>query len=174
MLVLGLLAVALVVALVLWAMIRRDAAGGGSAATTVATTQPVAAGPAEIASIVAYDPDGDDEENNDLANAALADGSSATNWRTVCYARSLMSGKAGVGLALTLAAPATGTLSFEVGNAPFQVEVLGSDAPTRAGQLRRLGSAARPEGGVGHADDRQRHRGDTGAPPADRAPRARA
>ena len=49
----------------------------------------------------------------------------ATNWRTVCYARSLMSGKAGVGLAMTLAAPATGTLSFDVGNAPFQVEVFG-------------------------------------------------
>ena len=129
-LVLGLLAVALVVALILWVVIRRDEAGGGSPASSVATSQPVAAGPAEIASIVAYDPDGDDEENNELANAALADGSSATSWRTVCYARSLMSGKAGVGLAMTLAAPATGTLSFEVGNAPFQVEVLGSDAAT--------------------------------------------
>ena len=129
-LVLTLLAVALVVALILWVVIRRDEAGGGSPASSVATSQPVAAGPAEIASIVAYDPDGDDEENNELANAALADGSSATSWRTVCYARSLMSGKAGVGLAMTLAAPATGTLSFEVGNAPFQVEVLGSDAAT--------------------------------------------
>ena len=129
-LVIGLLAVALAVALILWVVIRRDEAGGGSPASSVATSQPVAAGPAEIASIVAYDPDGDDEENNELANAALADGSSATSWRTVCYARSLMSGKAGVGLAMTLAAPATGTLSFEVGNAPFQVEVLGSDAAT--------------------------------------------
>ena len=119
----------LVVALVLWAMIRRDSADGGPPGTTVAATQPVAA-PAEVAGIVAYDPDGDGEENDDLAASALADGSSATNWRTVCYARSLMSGKAGVGLALTLAAPATGTLSFEVGNAPFQVEVLGSDAAT--------------------------------------------
>jgi hypothetical protein len=128
-LVLSLLAVALVVALILWAMIRREEAGGGSSPTTVAATQPVAA-PAEIASIVAYDPDGNGEENDDLASSALADGSSATSWRTVCYARSLMSGKAGVGLALTLAAPATGTLSFEVGNAPFQVEVLGSDAAT--------------------------------------------
>jgi hypothetical protein len=30
-------------------------------------------------------------------------------------------------LALTLAAPSTGTLSFDVGNGPFQVEVLGAD-----------------------------------------------
>jgi serine/threonine-protein kinase len=126
-LVLALLAVALVVALVLWAMIRRDSADGGAAATTVADTQPVAApGPAEIASIVAYDPEGDRQENDDLARAALADGDSSTNWRTVCYARALMGGKAGVGLAVTLAAPATGTLSFDVGNAPFQVEVFGA------------------------------------------------
>jgi hypothetical protein len=33
-------------------------------------------------------------------------------------------------LAMTLAAPATGTLSFEVGNAPFQVEVFGADTDT--------------------------------------------
>jgi hypothetical protein len=129
-LVLGLLAVALIVALVLWAMIRRDAGGAGSADTTVAGTQPAATpGPAPIASIVAYDPDGDQEENDALAEAARADGDSSTNWRTVCYARSLMGGKAGVGLAVTLAAPATGTLSFDVGNGPFQVEVFGVDAP---------------------------------------------
>ena len=84
-----------------------------------------------------------------------------------------MGGKAGVGLAMTLAAPATGTLSFEVGNAPFQVEVFGADTRRRPARLRRLGLAARPEGGVGHPDHRQRDRHDTGAPPVDRPPRAR-
>ena len=96
-------------------------------------------GPAEIASVAAYDPDGDGEENDELARAALADGDPATNWRTVCYARSFMGGKQGVGLALTLAAPAAGTLSFDVVNAPYQVEVFASDAAAVPGRLRRLG-----------------------------------
>ena len=103
------------------------------------------AGPVEIASVAAYDPDGDGEENDELASAALADGDPATNWRTVCYARSLMGDKQGVGLALTLAAPAAGTLSFDVGNAPYQVEVFASRRRRRPGRLRRLGPGHRSQ-----------------------------
>ena len=36
--------------------------------------------------------------------------------------------KDGVGLVVTLSAASMGTLSFDVGNPPFQVEVFGSDA----------------------------------------------
>ena len=84
----------------LWAMIRRDSAGDGAQQRhpSLPTRSPAVPGPAAIASIVAFDPDGDQEENDDLAQSALADGDSSTNWRTVCYAAALMSGKAGVGL----------------------------------------------------------------------------
>ena len=129
--VLALLAVALVVALVLWATIGRGGRDPESGATTTPGSTSVPSGAtasAEIASVVAYDPDGDGEENDELAAAALADGDPSTGWRTVCYARALMGDKPGVGLALTLAAPAAGTLAFDVGTAPFQVEVFTSEA----------------------------------------------
>ena len=75
----------------------------------------------------AYDPDGDGEENDDQVRSALADQNPATNWTTVCYQETLM-GKSGVGLVVTLSHAATGELSFDVDNPPFQVEVFGSDA----------------------------------------------
>jgi hypothetical protein len=80
-----------------------------------------------ITGVAAYDPQGDGEENDGQASAALADGNPATNWKTVCYQRTTM-GKDGVGLVVTLSAPATGTLTFDVGSAPFQAEVFGVDA----------------------------------------------
>ncbi|MET0144795.1 MAG: serine/threonine-protein kinase [Ilumatobacteraceae bacterium] len=131
-LVLGLLAIALVVALVLWATIGRDDPGeGASAAPTsaVAIAPPAVGGPTgEIATVAAYDPEGDGEENDSQTVAALVDGDPSTSWRTVCYARALMGDKAGVGLAVTLSAPASGALSFTVGTAPYQVEVFSSTA----------------------------------------------
>ena len=142
--VLALLAIALVVALVLWATIGRGGEPGDAGGTTApgSTATPAAgAGPAEISTVAAFDPDGDGEENDDLAFAALADGDSATAWRTVCYARALMGDKPGVGLALTLAAPAGGTLSFDVGTAPFQVEVFASTAPAAPAGFADWGAA---------------------------------
>jgi serine/threonine protein kinase len=149
-LVLGLLAVALVVALVLWATIGRGGEEGGATATTlaaggVAGSTAVAAGPAQIASIAAYDPEGDGEENDALASAALADGDPATNWRTVCYARSLMGGKEGVGLAMSLTAPAAGTLTFDAVNAPYQVDVFSSDAAAVPSGFADWGQAIGPK-----------------------------
>jgi eukaryotic-like serine/threonine-protein kinase len=133
-LVLVLLAVAFVVALLLWITIGRDAGDGAAAPET---TAPLAAAPgatataspATITAVAAYDPAGDGEENNDQAPAALADGNPATNWKTLCY-RSTTLSKDGVGLVVTLSASTTGTLSFDVGNPPFQVEVFGTDADT--------------------------------------------
>jgi hypothetical protein len=130
----GLLLVALVVALVLWATIGPAGDGhsqGGQGAPTTAAqaTRRSTPPPArlEITSITAYDPQGDGEENDDLAGAAAADNDSATNWRTLCYADRYM-GKEGVGLAVTLSRPGTGTLSFDVGNAPYTIDVFGSSA----------------------------------------------
>jgi hypothetical protein len=81
----------------------------------------------KLQAVLSYDPDGDGEENDALAASALADQDPATNWTTVCYQETLM-GKSGVGLVVTLSHAATGELSFDVDNPPFQVEVFGSDA----------------------------------------------
>jgi serine/threonine-protein kinase len=120
----ALLLAALIVVLVLWATIGPADNGQGAPTTITATTEPAAAAPAPlvIAGITAYDPGGDGEENDDLVGAALADDDPATNWRTVCYSDRFM-GKEGVGLAVSLSRPGTGTLSFDVGNAPYTVDV---------------------------------------------------
>ncbi|MET0324488.1 MAG: protein kinase [Ilumatobacteraceae bacterium] len=149
-LVLGLLAVALVVALVLWATIGRGTDEGGPPATTLIGgaapgTAPAAGGPVQIVTVVAYDPDGDGQENDDLATAALADGDPTTNWRTVCYARSLMGGKEGVGLAVSLSAATTGTLSFDAVNAPYQVDVFSTDALAVPAGFAEWGAAVGPK-----------------------------
>ncbi len=124
-LVLSLLAAALIVALVLWITIGRGDAGTGGPSPSTSGAPPVG-GAGRITGIAAYDPDGDGTENDGQASAALADGNPATNWTTVCYRQSTM-GKDGVGLVVTLAAATTGTLTFQVGNPPFQVEVFGVD-----------------------------------------------
>src|SRR5262245_102654 len=121
----GLLLVALVVALVLWTTIGPSGDGQGGPTTVPATSAPAAARPLVIAGITPYDPGGDGEENDDLVGAALADGDAATNWRTLCYADRFM-GKEGVGLAVSLSRPGAGTLSFDVGNAPYTIDVFAS------------------------------------------------
>ena len=86
---LGLLAVALVVALVLWAMIRRDS--GGEGATD--DDRPPALNPLpprrvlpEIASTPPTIPTATRRRTTTSPTSALADGDPSTTWRTVCYA----------------------------------------------------------------------------------------
>jgi serine/threonine-protein kinase len=98
-------------------------AGAGNAATTVAP-----AAPAAIASAVAYDPDGDGTENDELAADALADGDPSTAWSTVCYSSQYLGAKRGVGLLLTLDGPAQQAVSVDVLNAPYQLRFFASDA----------------------------------------------
>jgi serine/threonine protein kinase len=134
-----LLAIGIVVALVLWATIRPDdrqplqtvpaAAGGGAAAGEGAagpsTTAPTASATAQITAMASYDPvinGGNNEENDGLVDAARADGNPATNWTTECYSDRYM-GKGGVGIATTLSARAAGTVGFDVGSAPYIVDV---------------------------------------------------
>ncbi len=126
----GLLLAALIVVLVLWATIGPSDDGQGAPPTIPGTSEPAAAGapaPLVIAGITAYDPGGDGEENDDLVGAALADDDPATNWRTLCYSDRFM-GKEGVGLAVSLSRRGTGTLSFDVGNAPYTVDVFATAA----------------------------------------------
>jgi serine/threonine protein kinase len=134
-----LLAIGLVVGLVLWATIRPDGPDGAGQTTVIPTTTAttaLAAPPAAgaIALLRAYDPGGDGHENDDLAPAARADGDPTTNWQTECYGDRYF-GKEGVGLVVDLAGAATGTLSFDVTTAPFQVLVFASGGATAPSEL---------------------------------------
>ena len=154
-----LLAIGIVVALVLWAAIGPDdadpppstAAGVTTAGpTTVAAVQ--AGGSAvQVAAWASYDPPGgggNGEERDNQLTAARADADPATNWTTECYSDQYM-GKAGVGIVMTLSAPSSGTVSFDVGSAPHVVDVFATAAeqvPTEIDQwgeyLQRFEGAA--------------------------------
>ena len=178
-LVLGLLAVALVVALVLWATIGRGGDEGGATATT-----PVGgAAPARRRRPPAVrrrsppssptTPTATARRTTSWPRPPLADGDPTTNWRTVCYARSLMGGKEGVGLVVSLSAPATGTLSFDVVNAPYQIDVFASDAAAVPAGFADWGPALGPKQFADDPAPSVVPVADAGPPPADRAPRAR-
>ena len=142
-----LLAIGIVVALVLWAAIGPDDAdpppstvAAATTATTPTTVAAVQAGGSavQVAALASYDPPaggGNGEERDDQLPAARADGDPATNWTTECYSGQYM-GKAGVGIVLTLSAPSSGTVSFDVGSAPHVVDVFATAAeqvPTEIG-----------------------------------------
>ena len=114
-----------------------DAADG---ATGLGDSADGAAGPAEsgdttsgIAAIVAFDPEGDGEENDALAPSARADGDPSTTWRTSCYSNQYMGAKSGVGLVVSVEQPLAGSLTFDMANGPYAVqfyEWAGDTAPT--------------------------------------------
>ena len=176
-----LLAIGIVVSLVLWATIRPD--DPEPPTSTVAAAEAGAAasdddgrgrrpggggGPIQIAALASYDPPvdgGNGEENDDLVDDAAADGDPATNWTTECYTDEYM-GKAGVGVVMTLSAPASGTISFDVGSAPYVVDVFAT--------ARRADPAPdRSVGGTGGASRRHVPRPPRGAHPGSGPPRAR-
>jgi len=136
-----LLAIAAVVGAILWATLEF---GGDDPVTSTtvlpaeaeqtqssdptAEEPPVAAGPAVISAVVAYDPDGDGSENDGLASDALADGNPATAWTTVCYSSRFMGGKQGVGLVVTFENPSRSAVSVNVVSEPYQLQFFASDA----------------------------------------------
>ena len=127
----GLLAAAFVVGLVLWITMGTDSSNGVTVPSTVvpddtsvASTQPAATG--SIVGVHSFDPDGNDRtENEQLAPLAI-DGNPATEWHTVCYSDKYLGGKTGVGLVVDLGTASTGTLTVDIGSAPFQLRVFGA------------------------------------------------
>jgi serine/threonine protein kinase len=120
-----LLAVGLVVSLILWATIRPNDPSGPPPTTSIPatpTTVPAPAGAIQISDVTSFDPSGNGTENEDLAQQALADGNPETNWTTECYSDQYM-GKDGTGLVITLPTAVAGTLTFDIGNSPYQVDV---------------------------------------------------
>jgi serine/threonine-protein kinase len=125
-----LLAVGLVVSLILWATIRPNDPDGPPPTTVIPTTPTTAAPPADaitIAGVTSFDPRGNGSEHEELAQQALADGNPETNWITECYSDQYM-GKDGVGLVITLPTATAGALTFDIGHAPYQVDVYASTA----------------------------------------------
>jgi hypothetical protein len=147
----GLLLLATIVALLLWTSVQfgtddgdssapstvlppgaapgQDPAAADTAASNGATPDApgLPAGPAatatDIASVVAYDPDGDDGgENSDEAVLALADGDTSTFWRTSCYDGEFMGGKFGVGLVLNFDTPVQRAVTVGALTAPYIIE----------------------------------------------------
>jgi len=153
----ALIAVAAIVALVLWAtlsfgggestatttVLPADAAttdagavtAGAADPATATTAAPLATTDATIVGIAAYDPDGDGEENDGETSAALADGDPATGWHTVCYSDRFMGAKRGVGLVVSFDAPTLQTLSVDVMRAPYQLQFFASDAEAVPGSI---------------------------------------
>jgi len=109
------------------------AASGADPALGDATAAPT--GPASIAGITTFDPDGDREENDDESVLAISDGDASTNWRTVCYGGEYMGGKVGVGLVVTLDQPAQQALTVDVINGPYIVDFYTSSAESAPGEL---------------------------------------
>jgi hypothetical protein len=104
-----------VAALVVIAFTSASGGGGDTSTTTAPTTrrtvttrptttaaQPTARRPVKLSAVGAYDPEGDDTENDDLAPLAV-DGDSSTFWKTEHYTHGFF--KKGVGLILDAAAP---------------------------------------------------------------------
>jgi serine/threonine-protein kinase len=124
-----LLAVAFVVALVLWVTMGTDGGtapldtgttGGLGESTVAPTGAPVVGG--SVLSVRTFDPDGNGQERDDLAPLAI-DGNAETEWITVCYGDRYLGGKGGVGLVVDLGADRTGTLTVTLGSGPYQLRV---------------------------------------------------
>lgn len=152
-----LLAVGLVVSLILWATIRPNDPEGGPGTTVVPTQAPVTtippppSGAVQIAGITSFDPRGNGAEHEELAQQALADGDPGTNWVTECYSDQYM-GKDGVGLVITLPTAVAGNLTFDIGHAPFQVDVFATTDEPYPETREAWGTPLAHE--VGNAPDR--------------------
>lgn len=120
-----------------------DSAGAADGEPAAAAPDVIASADARIVTVQAWDPDGDNGRENDAqANLAIADGSSSTMWATECYQDRYLGGKSGVGLILGLNGAATGTLSVESANGPYQIDVMsanGAAAPAELGGWSKVG-----------------------------------
>jgi serine/threonine protein kinase len=137
-----LLTAAVVVGIVLWSSLEFGAGDPATDAPADVAAAPANAAPADdvaagvpaagtaIATITAYDPDGDGVENDADAVLAGADGNAATSWGTVCYSSKYLGGKGGVGLVVSFDGPVQQAIKVDLLTAPYQVAFLASDSET--------------------------------------------
>ena len=143
----GLLLIAFIVGLVLWVTMSNDDSSGFTPASTVAAETtgapagdvpaPVVAG---ITSVRTFDPDGDQEERDDLTPLAI-DHDLSTSWATVCYSSKYLGGKQGVGLVADLGSAVTGTFTVAIGSAPYQLKVFAAPDGTAPTSFEAWGAA---------------------------------
>jgi len=97
--------------------------------------------PASIVSMLTYDPNGDDGEENEALVPLLLDSNPQTSWTTTCYSNQYFGSKEFVGIIVQFSAPTTGTLNVYFGNAPWKMDVytaLDSAPPQLAGWGQRV------------------------------------
>ncbi|TRZ72993.1 MAG: serine/threonine protein kinase [Actinobacteria bacterium] len=94
-----------------------------TAESVVVPVAPAVTESASIVSIMSYDPNGDDGEENEALVPLLLDSNPQTNWATTCYFNQYFGSKEFVGIIIQLSAPTTGTLNVYLGNAPWKMDV---------------------------------------------------
>ena len=90
-----------------------------------AAAEPLVVGPATIASINSFDPNGDDGVENEEVIGLLVDKNPQSAWATSCYADKFFGSKERVGVLVTLSGASTGLLRVNFANGPWGAEVYG-------------------------------------------------
>jgi serine/threonine-protein kinase len=131
-----LLVAGLVVGVLLWTSMNF---GGGDPVTSTTVlpapqaseppaVDPVPVGPATIATVTVFDPEGNGTENDSDVVLSLADATASTSWPTECYSSRYMGGKGGVGLVVSFDSLAQQAITVDVQTGPYQVDFFATDA----------------------------------------------
>jgi serine/threonine-protein kinase len=145
----ALLLAAVVVSAVLWTTLggdddqgtRLDAPVGSGAPTEPGGTALLPnIGASAFVSAVAYDPEGDDGQENDDQAAFVLDGDRSTGWSTSCYKSISLGAKTGVGVVVTLPTPAAGRLLIDIASSPWKMQVFATQDATIPDSIMGWGS----------------------------------
>ena len=98
-----------------------------------AVEAPVVTGPATIAAVNSFDPNGDDGVENEEIIGALIDKNPQSAWATSCYADKFFGVKEHVGVLITLTGAGTGALRVNFANGPWGAEIYGTTTTPPAG-----------------------------------------
>jgi hypothetical protein len=99
----------------------------------VAVAAPVVTGPATIAAVNSFDPNGDDGVENEEIIGALIDKDPQSAWATSCYADKFFGVKQHVGVLITLTGAGTGALRVNFANGPWGAEIYGTSTTPPSG-----------------------------------------
>jgi hypothetical protein len=98
-----------------------------------AVEAPVVTGPATIAAVNSFDPNGDDGVENEEIIGALIDKNPQSAWATSCYADKFFGVKEHVGVLITLTGAGTGALRVNFANGPWGAEIYGTTTTPPSG-----------------------------------------
>ena len=115
-----------------------DAATDPAAPTSIVDEPDETLPATRIVSVSTFDPDGNQQEFDNLTDAVL-DGDPSTRWRTECYSNEFMGGKPGVGLVVGFDGTVGSAVSVEVANGPYQLKFFSSPNDVAPGELAAWG-----------------------------------